>query len=396
MSFEIARSGINAINNQLNTISNNIANTGTYGFKASRANFASMYAGSQPSGTEVSSLTQTIGVNGGILTTGRDLDVKINGGGFFITRDSTGAEVFTRVGVFSKDKDGFIIDSFNRKVQGYQAIDGSTALGALGNLQVATGQAAAVASTSLQFVGNMSADWTTPTVTPFDPADPLSFNSSMLSVVYDSLGVQHTLTQYFVKTDTNEVTVHYVFDGEDPPVGTQVLSFDTDGTLLSPTSPVTLALGTPDGAEPLEIDINYAGTTQYAGATTTTTNQANGNASGGLSGVQIDDDGSVMALYSNGTKKKVGTIALATFPNEDALVAVSDTSWTASNASGQPLYSIPGVGMAGSLSAGALEQSNVDITSELVNLMSAQRNYQANTKVISTENEMMQTLMQAI
>lgn len=395
MSFEIALSGINAINTQLDTISNNIANSGTYGFKSSRANFASMYAGTQPTGTEVSSLTQTLGIGGSILSTGRSLDVSITGGGFFVTRDTAGAEVYTRVGVFAKDKDGYIVDSFGRKVQGYAAVEGSAALGALGDIRVQTGQVPAQASTRVDYVGNLSADWTTPAVTPFDRDDPQSFNSSVLSVVYDSLGVQHTMTQYFVKTDTNEVTAHYTFDGG-APLGSTVLSFGTDGQLLAPAGAVTLALGTPAGADPLSVDIGYTGTTQYAGAATSTTNAADGYASGAFSGVQIDDDGSVVALYSNGEKISVGTIALASFANENALVPVSDTSWTSSNASGMPLYGTPGVGTAGTLAAGALEQSNVDMTSELVTLMSAQRNYQANTKVISTENEMMQTLMQSL
>ncbi|NMG63527.1 flagellar basal body protein FlaE [Azoarcus indigens] len=395
MSFEIALSGINAINTQLDTISNNIANSGTYGFKSSRANFASMYAGTQPTGTEVSSLTQTLGIGGGVLNTGRDLDVSISGGGFFVTRDTDGTEVYTRVGVFSKDKDGYLVDSFGRKVQGYAAVEGSDALGAMGNLQIPTGQIPAQASTTLNYVGNLSVDWTVPTVATFDPADPQSFNSSVLSVVHDSLGVKHTVTQYFVKTDTNEITAYYTFDGG-APVGSQVLSFDTEGRLQSPTAAVTVNLGTPTGAEPMTLALDYTGTTQYGGDATTTTNAANGYAAGTQSGVQIDADGSVFATYSNGEKLKVGTLVLATFPNQDALVPISDTSWTTSNASGLPLYSTPGVGLAGSLTAGALEQSNVDMTSELVTLMSAQRNYQANTKVISTENEMMQTLMQAL
>lgn len=394
MSFEIALSGINAVNTQLDTISNNIANTGTYGFKSSRANFASMYAGTQPAGAEVASLTQSIDTGGGVLTTGRALDAAIQGRGFFVTRDTSGAMMFTRVGIFAADKDGFIVDSFGRKVQGYAAVPGSTTLGAMGDLKVPTGQIAARASTNVAYVGNLSADWTAPTVA-FDPANPQSFNGSMVSVVYDSLGAQHSLTQYFVRGAMGEVDVHYTFDGA-PIATTTPLRFGTDGQLTSPTAPVALALPTPAGAAALGVSMNYAGTTQFAGEATTTVNAADGYASGALIGVQLSEDGAVMAQYSNGQKERVGTIVLATFPNENALVAVSDTSWTTSNESGVPLYFTPGSGMAGKLTPGALEQSNVDITSELVTLMTAQRNYQANTKVISTENEMMQTLMQAL
>ncbi len=395
MSFDIALSGINAINTELDSISNNIANSGTYGFKSTRANFSSMYAGTQPVGTEIGSLTQSIGQGGSVLSTGRAMDASIQGRGFFATRDSSGAMAYTRVGIFSTDKEGFVVDSFGRKAQGYAAVTGSTALGALGDLQVPNGQVAAQASSSVQYVGNLSADWSTPSVTPFDPADPQSYNSSMVSVVYDSRGAKHSLTQYFVLSGANQVTVNYNFDGA--PLGTSsTLAFNTDGELTGPTAPVALNLGTPAGASALAVNVNYAGTTQYAGEATTTVNSANGFASGVMTGVQIEKDGSVMALYSNGEKQAVGTLALATFPNENGLMPVSDTAWTTTNESGTPLYFAPGVGTAGALTVGALEQSNVDVASELVGLMSAQRNYQANTKVISTENQMMQSLMQAV
>ncbi|HEY0685245.1 MAG TPA: flagellar hook-basal body complex protein [Steroidobacter sp.] len=395
MSFNIALSGINAINTELNAISNNIANAGTYGFKSSRANFAAMYSGTQAMGTEASSLTQSIDIGGGILTTGRSLDASLQGRGFFVTRDTTGAEVYTRVGIFSVDKDGYLSDSFGRRVQGYAAVANSTALGAFGDLQIPTGQIPAQPSTTLNYVGNLSADWTVPTVAPFDSTDPQSFNGSMVSVVYDSLGVQHSVTQYFVKTGTNQVTVHYSSDGVALPT-TTVLDFNTSGQLVAPAGTVPLALGTPPGAAPLTLDVSYAGTTQSAGEATTTTNATNGYAAGTYLGLQLSEDGGVMAQYSNGEKQRVGTLAVATFPAEGALIPISDTAWTTSTASGAPLYFTPGSGMAGTLTPGSLEQSNVDMTAQLVQLMSSQRNYQANTKVIATENEMMQALMQAV
>ncbi|NMM76302.1 flagellar hook protein FlgE [Acidovorax sp. SRB_24] len=403
MSFEIALSGINAINTSLDTISNNIANSGTYGFKSSRANFSSMYAGSQPSGVRIGSQTQSIDIGGGVLTTGRGLDATIQGRGFFVTKDSTGVELYTRVGIFATDKDGYLVDSFNRKVQGYNAVVDAAgvpmpgaALGAMGDIKVPTGQIAAQASTRLEYVGNLSADWTAPTVTPFDPTNPLSYNSSSVAVAYDSLGAKHTVTQYFVKTGTNEVTVNYAIDGVTAGTPT-VMEFEPTGQLKQPLPTAHLTLVTPTtGAEDMEIDINYAGSTQFAGETTNTVNATNGYASGALVGVQLSEDGSVVAQYSNGQKQKVGTVALATFPNENALVSVNDTSWTTSSGSGTPLYGTPGSGMTGALTVGAIEQSNVDMTSELVSLMTSQRNYQANTKVISAESDMMKTLMQAV
>ncbi|MCW7536538.1 flagellar hook-basal body complex protein [Aquabacterium sp. A7-Y] len=395
MSFAIALSGINAINSELNTISNNIANAGTYGFKSSRTNFAAMVAGTQPTGAEAASMTQSIETGGGVVNTGRAMDAAIQGRGFFVTRDSSGEMLYTRVGIFNADKDGYVVDSFNRRVQGYAATEAGAAAGAMGDLRVPMGQVAAKPSDELKYVGNLSAGWTTPTVATFDRTDPLSFNSSMVSVVHDSLGVQHSVTQYFVKSATNQVTVHYTFDGAGL-AQTTTLDFGSDGQLTAPLGPLALALGTPAGANALSVALDYTGTTQFAGESTTTVNSSNGHASGTLIGLQLDDTGSVVAQYSNGEKQSVGTLALATFANENALVPVSETSWSTSVGSGTPLFFTPGSGMAGTLSVGALEQSNVDMTGQLVSLMSAQRNYQANTKVISTQNEMMQSLMQAV
>ncbi|HTN66649.1 MAG TPA: flagellar hook-basal body complex protein [Burkholderiaceae bacterium] len=393
MSFDIALSGIQAINSQLTTISNNIANSGTFGFKSSRANFSSMYAGTQPTGTEIGSITQSIALGGGVLNTGGSMDASIKGRGFFVSKDSAGTILYSRVGIFNTDKDGYVTDSFGRRAQGYAAVPGTTTLGALGDLRVPTGQIPASASTKMDYVGNLSADWTVPTTVPFDPTDATSFNSSVVTEVFDSLGGKHSVTQYYVKTGANAVDVRYTFDGAVQPT-TTALSFDLFGR-LNPPGPVTLALA-PVGAAAMSVGVNYAGTTQFAGEATSTTNAANGYAAGALTGVQISEDGAVMATYSNSEKQSIGTLALATFANEGALESVSDTSWVSTNASGNALYSTPGRGMTGTLTVGALEQSNVDITSELVSLMTSQRNYQANSKVISTENAMMQSLMQAL
>lgn len=423
MSFDIALSGINAINSQLDSISNNIANSGTFGYKSSRTNFSSMYAGSQATGAEASSRTQSIDVGGSVLTTGRAMDVSIQGRGFFVSRGADGAMLYSRVGIFSVDKNGYVADAEGRHVQGYAAATtGTTTLGAMGDLRVPTGQIPAVASDSVKYVGNLSSDWTTPSVAfdhtvpgdPSTPIDPGSFNSSLVSTVYDSLGASHTLTQYFVKTGTNTVDVYYTVDGADmvsPPAPVTQLVFGANGQVASlngTAAPVpapadwkfpqsalpAFALG--NGAAALDLRVDYNGTTQFAGESTTTVNAANGYASGTLIGVQIDNNGAVVANYSNGQKQTVGTIALATFPDEGSLAAVSGSGWVTTNASGTPLYFAPGSGMAGSLTSGALEQSNVDITGELVSLMSAQRNYQANSKVISTESQMIQALMQAV
>ena len=396
MSFEIALSGIQAINQQLEATSNNIANAGTYGFKSSRANFSAMYAGAQATGVEVGSMTQTINQNGGVLTTGRGMDAAIDGRGFFVSRDSQGLMAYSRVGIFSANKDGYLVDSNDRRAQGYAAVTSGATLGAMGDIKVPTGQIAAVASTKVAYVGNLSADWTPPVVTPINTANANSYNMSKQSIVYDSLGTQHTVSQYFVKTGPGAVTVHYAFDGA-APSATANLTFNAQGQLTAPLAPVALTLAAPgNGAAPLAFTVDYTGTTQFAGEAITTTNSTNGYASGTFVGVELAQDGSVIAKYSNDQQQTVATLALATFADEGALTATSDTSWSESAGSGVALYGVAGTGLTGKLNTGALERSNVDITSELVGLMTSQRNYQANSKVISTQNTMLQALMQAL
>ncbi|MDI9856421.1 flagellar hook-basal body complex protein [Comamonas sp. 17RB] len=393
MSFQIALSALQAINNQLDNISQNIANTGTTGYKSSRTNFAAMYASSSPNGVRAASTTQTLDVAGGLLSTGRNLDVAIAGNGYFMVKDSTGVMNYTRVGVFDVDKQGVLVDHMGRQVQGYGVTVGNAALGNLGNLTVPTGQIPAQASTSVDFVANLSADWSVP-ANAFNPTDSSSYNSSTVSVVYDSLGRQHTVTQYFVKTANNTVEVHY--QNENTAVGTSTLKFTTAGQLDTAASTVAAVNLTPAGANALSVTFDYAGTTQFAGDTSTTTNASDGYASGTMVNVLVGADGSVNAQYSNGMVQSVGVIALATFPSDSGLTAVDGTSWQASAKSGAALIGTPGTGQLGELESQQLEQSNVEVASELVDLMGAQRNYQANTKVISTQNEIMQSLMQVM
>ncbi|MDY0974285.1 flagellar hook-basal body complex protein [Massilia sp. CFBP9012] len=395
MSFNIALSGIQAINEQLNTLSNNIANAGTYGFKSSRANFSSVYAGDMANGVQVGSLTQNIGQNGSLQTTGRGLDAAILGRGFFTSRDAQGVVSYSRVGIFSTNADGFLVDATGKRVQGYGPTQNGV-IGTMGDIEIPTGQIPAVASTKVSYTGNMSDDWKNPTVAPFNPANSDSYNMVKQSVVYDSVGTQHTVSQYFVKTGPTTVAVHYSVNGGAPdPADTNTLTFNGLGQLTGGgTSPVINL--TPASAAPLNFTFDYTGTTKFAGEATTTTNRADGYASGTFVGVELSENGSIVAKYSNEQQQVVGTVAIATFPDEGSLVPTSDTTWIANANSGAPLYSTPGVGLAGKLSKGSLEGSNVDITSELVGLMTSQRNYQANSKVITAENQMMQSLMQAL
>jgi flagellar hook protein FlgE len=421
MSFDIALSGIQAINQQLTASSNNIANAGTYGFRSSRANFSSMYAGDRATGVEIGSTTQSMSINGGVLNTGRTLDAAIDGRGYFVSRDAQNTMSYSRVGIFSAASSGYLTDSNGKMVQGYApAAKGTTTLGPMGDMKIPTGQIPAQATENLSYVANLSSEWTVKDGTKFDKTDIQTYNSAKVSVLYDSLGAKHTLSQYFVKTGASTVDVQYTLDDKPltPPV-TGKLVFGTDGQLatvngVAPNNvPVAPAVKGPEwkptfdpikmadpiagsGAAAMAFNLNYSDTTLYSGENTTSTNKSDGYASGTYTGVELASDGSIMAKYTNGETKNVGTIALANFADEGALTAADNTSWTASTASGAPLYERPGVGMAGKLATSSLEQSNVDITTELVGLMTSQRNYQANSKVLSTENAMLQSLMQAL
>jgi len=271
MSLNIALSGIQAVNGQLNQISNNIANSGTFGFKSGRANFASSYMQGAPQGVYIGSTSQSMDIGGNLLSTGRGLDAAIQGRGFFVSRGDDGAMSYSRVGMFNVNKDGLLVDAFGRHVQGY----GEDGDGNIDDIVVPSGGSGAEQSSELTFAANMSADWEQPATTPFSADDPSSYNGMQVSRVYDSLGREHTVTQYFVKGEGNSMQVHYAMDGTE--VGTPTdMSFGPDGNMTAPTENVTLDLGTPDGALPMALDIDYADCTMYAGEMSTTTNHADG------------------------------------------------------------------------------------------------------------------------
>ncbi|MYM83953.1 flagellar hook-basal body complex protein [Duganella sp. FT50W] len=422
MSFDIALSGIQAINQSLDVTSHNIANAGTYGYKANRANFATLVAGNQLTGVQVGSVTQNIGKSGGILNTGRTLDASISGRGFFVTRADDNSLQYTRVGIFDSSLDGYLVDASGRRVQGRAITPPSTELGAEGDLKIPNGAIPAQATTKATYIGNLSSDWkvitTLPdstTITPDTPPDSSTYNMSKVTNIYDTLGKQHSLTQYFSLSGTGKVAITYALDGNGI-TDTMVLNFDPATGQLSQADPaapvpITATLDLPSidttapaswpnfvsGAKLQKVTIDYTGTTFFSGESSTATNTpADGYSAGTFSGVSLGDDGSVIAKYSNGLTQTVGKVVLATFANEGGLTQISDTSWLASAESGVANTDVAGVGNNGKINVSTLEQSNVDITSELVGLMTSQRNYQANSKVIQTESTMLQSLMQAI
>ena len=400
MSYEIAATGLNAVNEQLDGISNNIANSGTVGYKSMTTQFSAMYAGTQAMGVSVAGSAQSISTGGSMVSTGNALDLAINDDGFFVMCDSAGNISYTRAGSFVTDKNGYIVNASGDYLQGYPVDDsGTLQTGTVTDIQIKTGNIPAQATDSMTFTANFDASDETidRSSVQFDANNSDTYTDSYTTTVYDSLGNEHSVSQYFTKTADNTWEVQYTFDGEaQTGVPPTTLTFDPNtGKLTSPTTPQTLTFTT-DEAAPISMTVDYSDCTQYGSDFSVTTNSATGYASATQNGVQVDDDGKVYATYSNGERMLQGQVVLATFPDENGLEAVSGTAWVQTGESGTPLIGTPGSGSCGTLSSGMLESSNVDITNELVNLMTAQRNYQANTKVISTSTQLDQALFQAM
>lgn len=396
MSFSIATSGLNAISQQLGAISNNIANTGTVGYKSGRAEFAALYAQSQPLGVGVTGVTQSITRGGNIISSSNSLDLAISGNGFFVVRDSTGTTSYTRAGYFGTDKDGNLVNNLGMNMQGYPVdANGNLQVGTVSNLSIMSGSIPAKATSGASFTANFDANAKMPTTT-FDPTDDTSYNNTYTTQVFDSLGREHTLTQYFVKTADNQWGVHYYMDGKS--IGDETINFGTNGSManFANGSTSTDLTFSPTGASPINIKLNYAGTTQYGSDFSVSRNQGDGYSSGERTGQQVDEKGNVYATFSNGERMLQGQLIIANFANPNGLQSQDGTTWAQTGSSGSPLIGAPGSGLLGYIKSNALEESNVDLTSELVGLMSAQRNYQANTKVISTNDNMMNALMQAV
>lgn len=404
MSFSIATSGLNAVSQQLGAISNNIANSGTVGFKSGRAEFSAIYAQSQPLGVGVTGVTQSITRGGNIVASSSALDLAISGNGFFVVRDSTGTTSYTRAGYFGTDKGGNLVNNLGMNMQGYPVDDkGNLLVGTVSNLSIKSGSIPAKATTQVGFVANFDANAKVPddgngNLPPFNEKLESTYNNIYTTQVFDSLGREHTLTQYFVKTADNKWTVHLRMDGQklSTPANSEIdVEFSSSGILTKPSDLTEVGINIA-GAAPMKMNISYTGSTQYGSDFSVSQNQGDGYTSGERTGQQVDEKGFVYATFSNGERMLQGQLILANFANPNGLQSQDGTTWAQTASSGAPLVGAPGSSLLGFIKSSALEESNVDLTSELVGLMTAQRNYQANTKVISTNDQMMNALMQAV
>ncbi|MGR9105732.1 MAG: flagellar hook protein FlgE [Gammaproteobacteria bacterium] len=411
MTFQTALSGLNAAAIDLAVTGNNIANASTNGFKESRAEFADVYAttlqgiGSVTpgSGVRVTQIAQQF-AQGNVEYTNNNLDLAINGQGFFVLSDN-GALQYTRAGAFGVNASGYIVNQAGQRLQGFPAITtaGQTTFntGTLADLQLTTTIAPPNATSLVQANINLDAREVPPTTTPFSPSDPTSFNDSTSLTFYDSLGNPHVGTVYYVATGTpNQWDSYLYIDGNSVTSGGNAsvpLTFGPDGALLSAGGNSNGQFAYDNfaipGADPLALTMNYSSSTQYGNNFAVNSLNQDGYTTGQLTGIEISDDGVISSRFTNGQTIPLGQIALGRFPNPQGLSKLGDTNWGESFESGEAIFGAPRSTNFGGVQSGALEASTVDISEQLVHLIIAQRNYQANAQVISTENDITQTII---
>ncbi|WAT00656.1 flagellar hook protein FlgE [Rouxiella chamberiensis] len=396
MSFSIANSGLDAVTQQMNTVSNNIANAHTVGFKSGHTQFAALYAGEQPLGVGVTGIAQSISHRGNLLSSDRELNMAIDGTGFFIVRNSAGENLVTRAGTFDCDGSGYLNNN-GMRLQGHGVDDkGVLQAGNLTDLKIANGGIPAKASTTLNLVANLKSDM--PDISKkFDIKDSTTYSYQTTSQVYDSQGGEHQLNQYFVKNGVNSWDVYYATDGKSVTSTPARLTFDNSGKMIGPATPPVVTIVKPAaGTDDIKLTVDYSGTTQFKDLSDVSLNKTDGYKSGKQTGQKIDEDGSVYATYNNGERLLQGQIVMANFKNPDGLSPQNNTTWKQTLQSGEMLTGTPGAGLYGKIKSSMVEDSNVDLTGELMSLMNSQRDYQANTKVISTDSSMMNALFQAM
>ncbi|MFA9215541.1 MAG: flagellar hook protein FlgE [Sphingomonadaceae bacterium] len=511
--FQQGLSGLNGAAKSLDVIGNNIANASTVGFKGSRAEFADLYANSLNGafgndsgiGVQVSKIAQQF-TQGGLETTNNPLDVAVNGGGFF-RQVVNGAVQYSRNGQFHEDSTHTLVNAQGAVLTGYLGDKaGIIQYGAPVPLTLDKSDLTPVATSEANFHLNLSSTEKVIAKSPFNANDPETFNTRSNVVVYDTLGTEHQMTSYYVKTSANNWDVYASADNKEiiaagvtaaviadpatiqaradyqtavtatppndqatidgfaaayaqaagaamttamgvanatqaqldalaaaydpttgvgtaagvtpdeidaklaaavtvPPVRVGTLVFDKNGAisaagmaLLVPPQTVPFSVALPifpdtGATQPMTIKTSFEGTTQYGSKTNDQGPSADGYSAGSWQSYQIDQNGIILGQYSNGKSRPMGQIAMANFASVDGLTPLGNNAWAESSSSGQPIIGIPNSGSMGKLISGQVENSNVDLTSELVNMITAQRVYQANAQTIKTEDSVLQTLV---
>jgi flagellar hook protein FlgE len=395
MSFSVALSGLNSATTDLRVTSNNIANANTTAFKSSRAEFADVFTGAAVgtgAGVRLSQVRQDF-AQGNVEITERQLDLAISGKGFFVLSDG-GSRLYSRAGSFGLDPQGFVQNAEGERLQVYEPIaTGGFNQGQLIDLRIQSETLPPIASTLVDMNVNLPAGAQPPAVAPFSPADPESYNHSTSTVVFDTLGVAHTATYFFIRTPAGwdvAKAIDGTLNGTPQPV-----TFDANGRVTSPANGVLTypPFDPGNGAVPMTIGLDLSRSTQFGGNFVVNSLNPDGQAEGRLRNIEIDQTGVVLARFSNGRSTAIGKIALADFPNAEGLLKVSDASFQQTFGSGNPTLGEATESTFGLIQSGGLETSNVDLTEELVNTITAQRLFQANARVISTLDEITQTII---
>lgn len=435
MTFTTAVSGINAASKDLDVIGNNIANAATVGFKGSRAEFADIYTynaygtgnNAVGGGVRLSRVHQSFAT--GVLTpTNNVLDLAVNGSGFFILNNQ-GAKNYTRAGEFKLDNQNYIVNANGGRLTGLLADSTGNISGASGDLQINTENLKPNASSLVKLGLNLNSKADAPKADWVGGATPVTdtYNNTTSSTIYDSLGNSHVLTMYFIHADSNAATstdpnastplgqnnqwyVAFQIDNQNVPANTGThntdnlyrANFNSDGTFagVSDTANnplannlIPLSTNFNNGSNPLNINVDLSDCTQFGSPFSVQSSKNDGYTTGSLSGLSIDETGVLFGRYTNGQSLAMGQIQLANFADVESLQNLGNTTWAETNSSGQPLISAAGSGGLGQVNSGYVEESNVDLTGELVNLISAQRNFQANAQTIRTEDATTQTII---
>lgn len=399
MSFQQGLSGLNAAAKSLDVIGNNVANANTVGFKQSRAEFADVYAnslngsGSSQAGIGVKvSEIQRIFTQGNITSTDNPLDIAINGNGFFRVSNS-GSITYTRNGQFQLDKAGYIVTSSGDKLTGYMAsTTGALQTGTMTDIQINTADLAPRATTKISEVMNLDSRSATLPIASFSSTDPTTYTQVVPIGVYDSQGNPHTLQSYMVKTAANTWEVRTTVDGGATTVGSSQLTFNSNGILNTPATQ-TVTLNPPTVPAAMTITLDFANSTQFGSAYSLNSQVQDGYTSGRLSSFSASPDGTIVGRYTNGQAKVLAQVVLAKFANPNGLQALGNNMFAETSEAGVPVVGVPNTGGLGQLQSSATEDSNVDLTAELVNMITAQRYYQANAQTIKTQDQVLQTLV---
>ena len=402
-SFGIALSGLSAAQSNLNATANNIANANTVGFKESSAEFGDLYqsslygvSGTQTgSGVNVTRMAQDFS-QGTITATNSSLDMAISDGAGFFTLSDNGSLLYSRAGSFTTDNNGYVVNGSGQRLQVFAALpSGGFNTGALSDLQLTTADNPPTATSNITAQFNLPSGATAPATTTFSPTDATSYNQTTSVTVYDSLGASHSANLYFVAGATpNNWTMYTSVDGV-AQAGSTALQYSSSGALTSPANgQVTLPGYTAsNGSAAMNMTIDLSKTTQFGSQFSVSALNQNGYTTGQLTGIAVDGTGVVSARYSNGQSTSLGQIALTTFANPQGLQQLGNASWAETYGSGQALRGVAGATNFGQVQSKALESSNVDLTTQLVNMITAQRSYQANAQMIQTADQITQTII---